>query len=93
MGQARPRECSLVESALPIGLAHNVPLKPSIAAGDIVRWTDVALLESDAGAARDVVLSSLADRCGHAIEGAGGVEFVPFDKAACGATRFGPNGR
>lgn len=43
-----PAERSLAEGALPIGLAHNVPLLRDIAAGEIVRWVDVAVADSEA---------------------------------------------
>src|SRR5438445_228860 len=37
-GKLVPAERSLAEGALPIGLAHKVPLKRNIAAGAVVRW-------------------------------------------------------
>jgi aryl-alcohol dehydrogenase-like predicted oxidoreductase len=40
-GKLVPAERSLAEGALPIGLAHKVPLKRNIAAGAVVRWADV----------------------------------------------------
>jgi predicted homoserine dehydrogenase-like protein len=40
-GKLVPAERSLAEGALPIGLAHKVPLKRDIAAGAVVRWADV----------------------------------------------------
>jgi predicted homoserine dehydrogenase-like protein len=51
-GKLVPAERSLAEGALPIGLAHNVPLRRDIAAGEIVRWTDVAIPDSPALEAR-----------------------------------------
>jgi predicted homoserine dehydrogenase-like protein len=33
----------LNEGALPIGLAHKVALKNDVAAGDLVRWSDVTI--------------------------------------------------
>ena len=51
-GKLVPAERSLAQGALPIGLAHNVPLQRDIAAGEIVRWTDVAILDSPAVEAR-----------------------------------------
>ena len=39
---------SLAEGALPIGLAHKVKLLRDIAAGEIVRWADVAVPEGEA---------------------------------------------
>jgi predicted homoserine dehydrogenase-like protein len=51
-GKLVPAERSLSEDALPIGLAHNLPLRRDIAAGKIVRWTDVAIPDSPALEAR-----------------------------------------
>jgi predicted homoserine dehydrogenase-like protein len=51
-GKLVPAERSLAEGALPIGLAHQVRLRRPIAAGDIVRWTDVTIEESGAVEAR-----------------------------------------
>jgi predicted homoserine dehydrogenase-like protein len=47
-GKLVPAERSLAEAALPIGLAHHVPLLHRIAAGEIVRWADVAMPDSEA---------------------------------------------
>jgi predicted homoserine dehydrogenase-like protein len=51
-GKLVPAERSLAEGALPIGLAHKVALLRGIAAGEIVRWADVAVPESPAMLAR-----------------------------------------
>src|SRR5271166_4746039 len=51
-GKLVPAERSLAAGALPIGLAHNVPLLRDIAAGEIVRWGDAAVPESGAVQAR-----------------------------------------
>jgi predicted homoserine dehydrogenase-like protein len=51
-GKLIPAERSLAEGALPIGLAHKVPLVRDVAAGDIVRWSDVAAPDSEAVRAR-----------------------------------------
>jgi predicted homoserine dehydrogenase-like protein len=51
-GKLVPAERSLAEDALPIGLAHKVPLRRDVAAGEIVRWADVAMPDSDAVRAR-----------------------------------------
>ncbi|HUC72627.1 MAG TPA: Gfo/Idh/MocA family oxidoreductase [Stellaceae bacterium] len=51
-GKLVPAERSLAEGALPIGLAHHVPLIRDIAAGEIVRWADVAISHSEAVQAR-----------------------------------------
>jgi predicted homoserine dehydrogenase-like protein len=47
-GKLVPAERSLAESALPIGLAHKVPLKRDVAAGAVVRWADVDVPDSEA---------------------------------------------
>ena len=47
-GKLVPAERSLAEGALPIGLAHKVPLRRDIAAGEIVRWADVDDPDSEA---------------------------------------------
>jgi predicted homoserine dehydrogenase-like protein len=46
-GKLVPAERSLAEGALPIGLAHKVPLKRDVAAGAIVRWGDVEVPDSE----------------------------------------------
>jgi predicted homoserine dehydrogenase-like protein len=51
-GKLVPAERSLAERALPIGLAHQVPLLRDVAAGEIVRWADAAVPEADAARAR-----------------------------------------
>jgi predicted homoserine dehydrogenase-like protein len=51
-GKLVPAERSLAEGALPIGLAHKVPLLRDIAVGEIVRWTDVAVPDNEAARAR-----------------------------------------
>ena len=47
-GKLVPAERSLAEGALPIGLAHHVPLRRDIAAGETVRWADVTVPDSSA---------------------------------------------
>jgi len=47
-GKLVPAARSLAEDALPIGLAHKVPLVRDVAAGRIVRWADVAVPDSEA---------------------------------------------
>jgi predicted homoserine dehydrogenase-like protein len=47
-GKLVPVARSLAEDALPIGLAHHASLKRDIAAGDIVRWADVPMPDSEA---------------------------------------------
>jgi predicted homoserine dehydrogenase-like protein len=51
-GKLVPAERSLAEGALPIGLAHRVELLRAVAAGELVRWTDVKMPESEAVRAR-----------------------------------------
>jgi predicted homoserine dehydrogenase-like protein len=51
-GKLVPAERSLAEGALPIGLAHKVSLLRDIAGGEIVRWADVVVADSDAVRAR-----------------------------------------
>jgi predicted homoserine dehydrogenase-like protein len=51
-GKLLPAERSLAEDALPIGLAHQVRLSRDIAAGDVVRWSDVTMQDSGAVEAR-----------------------------------------
>src|SRR5947209_9860423 len=51
-GKLVPAERSLLEKALPIGLAHNVKLLRDIPAGRIITWPDVAVAETDAVCAR-----------------------------------------
>ena len=51
-GKLVPAERSLREGALTIGLAHNVRLLRDIAAGEVLRRSDVALPESEALQAR-----------------------------------------
>ena len=46
VGKLMPAEASLKIGALPLGLAHNVKLLKSVAAGQPVRWSDVAVDES-----------------------------------------------
>jgi len=51
-GKLVPAERSLAEGALPIGLAHQVPLKRDVAAGAVVRWADVAVPDTETARAR-----------------------------------------
>ena len=47
-GKLVPAERSLAEGALPIGLAHKVALMRDVAAGEILRWSDVHTPENEA---------------------------------------------
>jgi predicted homoserine dehydrogenase-like protein len=51
-GKLTPAERSVAADALPIGLAHKVPLVRDVAAGEIVRWADVTVPESEAALVR-----------------------------------------
>ena len=51
-GKLVPAERSLAEGALPIGLAHKVELLRDVAAGEILRWSDVKMPETEAVRAR-----------------------------------------
>ncbi len=46
-GRLMPAGAALKEGTLPIGLAHHVKLKHSVAAGQPVRWDDVEYNEAD----------------------------------------------
>ncbi len=45
-GRLMPAAASLAQGALPIGLAHHVPLRRAVPAGQVVRWADVAVDEA-----------------------------------------------
>jgi predicted homoserine dehydrogenase-like protein len=47
-GRIMRAEDSLAAGALPIGLAHKVRLVRPVAAGQVVRWDDVAIEETEA---------------------------------------------
>src|SRR5438270_259716 len=47
-GKLVPASRSLAESAVPIGLAHGIKLVRDIPAGQLVRWSDVAVSETEA---------------------------------------------
>jgi predicted homoserine dehydrogenase-like protein len=51
-GKLVPAKRSLAEAALPIGLAHKVALLRDLPAGEIVRWADVEIADSEALRAR-----------------------------------------
>jgi predicted homoserine dehydrogenase-like protein len=46
-GKQVPAERSLAEALLPLGLAHNVPLKRDVAEGEHLKWQDVVCDEND----------------------------------------------
>ncbi len=47
-GKLCPAAKSLAHGALPIGLASGVPLTHPVAAGNVVRWQDVAMADNEA---------------------------------------------
>jgi predicted homoserine dehydrogenase-like protein len=51
-GKLVPAVRSRAENALPIGLAHDVPLTCDVAKGETVRWSDVAMPYNEAVRAR-----------------------------------------
>jgi len=61
-GRLMPAEHSLASGALPIGLAHKVSLQRDVAAGETVRWVDVAIPDSPALAARRAMERRFAAR-------------------------------
>ena len=46
-GTLMPAQASLDAGGLPVGLAHNLVLRHAVAAGQVVRWQDVAFDEAD----------------------------------------------
>jgi len=46
-GRQMPAERSLAEGLLPLGLAHDVPLKREIAEAECLKWSDVAVDAND----------------------------------------------
>ena len=61
-GKLVPAERSLAWGALPIGLAHKVPLQRDIAAGETMRWADVAIPDGPALEARRAMERRFAAR-------------------------------
>ncbi|MEA2832443.1 MAG: hypothetical protein QOG66_645 [Methylobacteriaceae bacterium] len=47
-GRAMPAQASLAVGALPIGLAHRLPLLSDVPQGEVVRWSDVDVSRADA---------------------------------------------
>ena len=47
VGRLMPAADSLTTGALPLGLAHGWRLTRPVAAGDLVRWTDVVVDEAN----------------------------------------------
>jgi predicted homoserine dehydrogenase-like protein len=45
-GRLMPARASLERGALPIGLAHGMPLRRAVAAGEVVTWADVVADEA-----------------------------------------------
>ena len=46
-GKQVPAERSVAGGLLPLGVAHRIPLKRDIAEGECLKWSDVAIEESD----------------------------------------------
>jgi predicted homoserine dehydrogenase-like protein len=46
-GRAMPAQTSLALGALPIGLAHRLPLLSDVPQAEVVRWSDVDLSAAD----------------------------------------------
>lgn len=46
-GRQTPAALAMAEGYLPLGLAHGVPLRRDVAAGEIVRWSDVTIDETN----------------------------------------------
>jgi predicted homoserine dehydrogenase-like protein len=46
-GRAMPAQTSLALGALPIGLAHRLPLTRNVPQGEVVRWSDVDVSRAD----------------------------------------------
>jgi predicted homoserine dehydrogenase-like protein len=46
-GRAAPARTSLALGALPIGLAHRLPLTRNVPEGEVVRWSDVDVSRAD----------------------------------------------
>ena len=47
VGRLMPATDSLQTGALPLGLAHGWKVTQPVAAGEVVRWTDVAVDETN----------------------------------------------
>jgi predicted homoserine dehydrogenase-like protein len=67
-GKLVPAARSLGTGALPIGLAHGVKLTRDVAAGQMLRWSDVVAPESDAARIRRAMERRFAPSIGAAAE-------------------------
>ncbi|HZY12111.1 MAG TPA: Gfo/Idh/MocA family oxidoreductase [Beijerinckiaceae bacterium] len=65
-GRAVPAQTSLALGALPIGLAHRLPLTRNVPQGEVVRWSDVDITRADLlmGEAIKTRRAMEAHRCG-----------------------------
>lgn len=54
---------SVAMGALPLGLAEDVRLVRDVAAGEVVRWEDVALAEGDGGVAMRREMEAAFEPC------------------------------
>ena len=61
-GKLIPAARSLAEGALPIGLAHKVTLVSDVASGAVLRWSDIAMKETEAMAIRKAMERRFAQR-------------------------------
>ncbi|WP_119681072.1 NAD(P)H-dependent oxidoreductase [Indioceanicola profundi] len=67
-GKVIPAQRSAEEGALPIGLAHKVKLLRDVPAGQIVRWSDVEVLDSEAVRVRREMESRFAPQLARAAQ-------------------------
>ncbi|MEM6902878.1 MAG: flagellar biosynthesis protein FlgA, partial [Pseudomonadota bacterium] len=51
-GKLMPAKASVAHGAVPIGLAHKVPMTRPVKAGAVLSWDDITIDDSDALAAR-----------------------------------------
>jgi len=74
VGRLMPAQASLAQGCLPLGLAHGWKMLRPVAAGEPVRWRDVAF-DPDSTAVRvrrelEAVFGTLPASAGHAVRGA-----------------------
>jgi predicted homoserine dehydrogenase-like protein len=67
-GKIMRAEDSLARGALPIGLAHKIAVTRSVAAGAVLTWNDVAIVEDDAVRFRREMERTFAPRARSAAE-------------------------
>jgi predicted homoserine dehydrogenase-like protein len=81
-GRLMPAARSVAENALPIGLAHRVRLMRDIPAGEIVRWADVVMSDSEAVTARQEMERRFAVERGRMRSASGHEVVVAHGKAS-----------